>query len=61
VVREAHGQLGLAEVPAKGRWMMKNLVRKAALLRVPLNPPPFLPFNPLLALRRWAGNFVLLR
>ncbi|MGH7822078.1 MAG: 2-hydroxychromene-2-carboxylate isomerase [Candidatus Binatia bacterium] len=48
---EAHGQLGPGEIPAKGRWMVKNLVRKAALLRVPLNPPTFLPFNPLLALR----------
>lgn len=48
---EAHGQLGPGEVPAKGRWMSKNMLRKAALLGVPLNPPAFLPFNPLLALR----------
>src|SRR5690349_6890439 len=48
---EAHGQLGPAEIPAKGRWMSRNLARKARLLGVPLNPPAFLPFNPLLALR----------
>lgn len=48
---EAHGQLGPAEIPAKIRWMSKNNLRKAALLQLPLNPPPFHPFNPLLALR----------
>ena len=48
---DAHGQLGPGEQPAKGRWMVKNLARKALLLGVPLNPPAFLPFNPLLALR----------
>jgi 2-hydroxychromene-2-carboxylate isomerase len=48
---EAHGQLGPAEIPAKIRWMSKNNLRKAALLGLPLNPPPFHPFNPLLALR----------
>jgi 2-hydroxychromene-2-carboxylate isomerase len=48
---EAHHQLGPAEVPAKLRWMFKNNLRKAALLGVPLNPPAFHPFNPLLALR----------
>ena len=48
---DAHGQLGPGEVSAKGRWMWKNLLRKAAQLGIPLNPPAFLPFNPLLALR----------
>ncbi len=48
---EAHGQLGPAEVRPKALWMFKNNVRKAALLGVPLNPPAFHPFNPLLALR----------
>lgn len=47
----AYGQLGPAEVPAKAFWMGKNTLRKAALLGVPLNPPAFHPFNPLLALR----------
>jgi len=48
---EAHGQLGPAEVLAKSRWMVRNNLRKAALLGVPLNPPSFHPFNPLLSLR----------
>ena len=48
---DAHGQLGPGESPAKGRWMSKNLARKAVLLGVPLGAPAFLPFNPLLALR----------
>jgi len=48
---DAHGQIGPGEQPAKGRWMVKNVMRKAALLGVELNPPAFLPFNPLLALR----------
>lgn len=48
---EAHGQLGPGEVAAKGHWMGKNMIRKAVILCVPLNPPAFMPFNPLLALR----------
>jgi 2-hydroxychromene-2-carboxylate isomerase len=48
---EAHGQLGPAEIPAKSMWMGKNNLRKAILLGLPLNPPVFHPFNPLLALR----------
>ena len=48
---EAHRQLGPAEVPPKIRWMTKNNLRRAALLGVPLEPPAFHPFNPLLALR----------
>ncbi len=48
---EAHGQLGPAEVRPKALWMMRNNLRKAALLGVPLNPPVHHPFNPLLALR----------
>jgi len=48
---DAHGQIGPGEQPAKGRWMNKNMLRKATLLGIPLNPPAFLPFNPLLALR----------
>jgi 2-hydroxychromene-2-carboxylate isomerase len=48
---EAHGQLGPAEVAPKMRWMWRNVVRKAAVLGVPLHPPAFHPFNPLLALR----------
>lgn len=48
---EAHGQLGPAEIPAKIRWMVRNNLRKAALLGVPLRPPVHHPFNPLLPLR----------
>lgn len=48
---EAHGQLGPAEVRAKALWMAKNNLRKAALLGVPLEPPRYHPFKPLLALR----------
>lgn len=48
---EAHGQLGPAEIPAKSLWMAKNNARKATVLGVPLTPPAFHPFNPLLALR----------
>jgi len=48
---EAHEQLGPAEVPAKIRWMFRNVLRKAALLGVEMNPPAFHPFNPLLGLR----------
>lgn len=48
---EAHGQLGPAEVLPKSFWMWRNNVRKAALLDLPLNPPAFHPFNPLLSLR----------
>ncbi len=48
---KAYGGLGPAEVPAKALWMWKNNMRKAAILDVPLNPPAFHPFNPLLSLR----------
>jgi 2-hydroxychromene-2-carboxylate isomerase len=48
---EAHGQLGPAEVRPKAYWMFRNNLRKAALLGLPLRPPRFHPFNPLLALR----------
>src|SRR3954463_11444493 len=51
---EAHGQLGPAEMPVKTRWMVRNNLRKAARLRVALNPPPFHPFTPLLAPRAGA-------
>ncbi|MDX2166125.1 MAG: 2-hydroxychromene-2-carboxylate isomerase [Deltaproteobacteria bacterium] len=48
---DAHGTLGPAEIPAKTAWMNRNVLRKAAQLGVPLQPPAFHPFNPLLALR----------
>ena len=48
---EANGQLGPAEIRPKAAWMARNTLRKAALLGVPLRPPAFHPFNPLLPLR----------
>lgn len=48
---KAHGQYGPAEQPAKLLWMTRNVLRKAASLGVPIAPPAFHPFNPLLALR----------
>jgi 2-hydroxychromene-2-carboxylate isomerase len=48
---DANGQLGPGEQPTKGRWMTANVTRKALLLKVSFNPPAFMPFNPLLALR----------
>lgn len=47
----AHGQKGPAEVPAKRIYVFKDTLRRAALLGVPLAPPPSHPFNPLTALR----------
>jgi len=48
---EAHGQLGPAEIPAKAYWTWRNNLRKAALLGIPLHPPRFHPFHPLVSLR----------
>jgi len=48
---KAHNQLGPAEVPVKLKWMTSNILRKAALLQIPLNPPASHPFNSLLSLR----------
>jgi 2-hydroxychromene-2-carboxylate isomerase len=47
----AHGQLGPAEILPKVRWMAKDVIRKAKLLGIPMNPPASHPFNPLLPLR----------
>jgi len=43
---EAHRQRGPTEVLPKMRWMWKNILRKAAVIGVPLNAPAF---HPLLA------------
>jgi 2-hydroxychromene-2-carboxylate isomerase len=48
---DAHGTKGPAEVPAKRVWVWKDVARTAALLGLPLSPPPSHPFNPLLGLR----------
>ncbi len=42
---------GPAEVPPMWRWMVRNVLRKAALHGVPMRAPASHPFNPLLALR----------
>jgi 2-hydroxychromene-2-carboxylate isomerase len=47
----AHDLLGPAEVRPKWRWMVRDIVRKAKRLGIPLRPPTSHPFNPLLALR----------
>ncbi len=47
----AHGNVGPAEIPAKRDWMLQNILRKCALLDVPMAPPLHHPFDPLLALR----------
>lgn len=44
-------QVGPAEVPAKSRWMLRNVLRKAKLHRIPIAPPHSHPFNPLVPLR----------
>lgn len=49
----AHGQIGPAEVPPKSRWMLRDVLRKAALLNLPIAPPHSHPFKSLVPLR-WA-------
>jgi len=44
-------QVGPAEVPAKSRWMLRNVLRKARLHGIPIAPPASHPFNPLVPLR----------
>jgi 2-hydroxychromene-2-carboxylate isomerase len=45
------GQLGPAEIPPKREWVYRDGYRLAKLRGVPLAPPKYHPFNPLLALR----------
>lgn len=47
----AHGQVGPAEVPPKSRWMLRDVLRKAALLKLPIAPPHSHPFKSLGPLR----------
>jgi 2-hydroxychromene-2-carboxylate isomerase len=49
----AYGQVGPAEIPPKSRWMLRDVVRKAALLNLPIAPPHSHPFKSLVSLR-WA-------
>jgi 2-hydroxychromene-2-carboxylate isomerase len=51
VLLKANGQLGPAEIPAKGRWMQRDVIRKAIQYAIPLAAPHSHPFNPLAALR----------
>ena len=44
-------QVGPAEVPAKSRWMLRNVLRKAKRHGIPIAPPHSHPFNPLVPLR----------
>lgn len=48
---DAHGTKGPAEVPARRRYLIKDVARKAATLGVEVNAPFAHPFNPLLLLR----------
>lgn len=47
----AHGTRGPAEVPARRRYLVHDIMRLARHFAVPLVPPPAHPFNPLRALR----------
>ncbi|MGQ0528657.1 MAG: 2-hydroxychromene-2-carboxylate isomerase [Panacagrimonas sp.] len=47
----AHGQIGPAEVPPKSRWMLRDVLRKAAQLNLPIAPPHSHPFKSLSVLR----------
>jgi 2-hydroxychromene-2-carboxylate isomerase len=48
---DQHGQLGPGEIPAKRRYVFRDVLRSASHLGVDLSPPPAHPFNPLLSLR----------
>ena len=48
---DAHGTRGPAEIPARRRYLIRDVVRIAHRFGVPIAPPPAHPFNPLLALR----------
>lgn len=47
----AHGNLGPAEIPAKRRYLFRDVMREAARCGLPFRGPPGHPFNPLLPLR----------
>ncbi|HTN49930.1 MAG TPA: 2-hydroxychromene-2-carboxylate isomerase [Burkholderiaceae bacterium] len=47
----AHGNKGPAELPAKRAYTMRDVIRCAGRLGVPMRGPPTHPFNPLRALR----------
>lgn len=47
----AHGQTGPAEIPAKRRYIFRDVMREATRAGLPFKAPPGHPFNPLQALR----------
>jgi 2-hydroxychromene-2-carboxylate isomerase len=47
----AHGNIGPAELPAKRRYLFRDVMREAARRGMRFSGPPGHPFNPLLALR----------
>ncbi len=47
----AHGTRGPAEVPARRRYLLKDVIRIAYQFKVPIQVPFSHPFNPLLPLR----------
>jgi 2-hydroxychromene-2-carboxylate isomerase len=47
----AHGNIGPAELPAKRRYIFRDVMREAARAGLGFKGPPGHPFNPLLALR----------
>jgi 2-hydroxychromene-2-carboxylate isomerase len=50
-ILSAHGTQGPAEIPAKRAYTMRDVLRIATRLGVPVEGPPTHPFNPLRALR----------
>ena len=48
---KAHGHLGPAEIPAKRRYIFRDVMRRANEYALVLQGPPKHPFNPLKALR----------
>ncbi len=47
----AHGQKGPAEIPAKRKYVFRDVMRRAKMQGIEFTGPPHHPFNPLLALR----------
>jgi 2-hydroxychromene-2-carboxylate isomerase len=47
----AHQTRGPAEIPARRRYLYRDITRTARRIGVALEPPPAHPFNPLVALR----------
>lgn len=48
---KAHGHVGPAEIPAKRRYIFRDVMRRAGEYGLMLQGPPAHPFNPLKALR----------